>query len=76
MRPPAVPDQLIPLVARNAFCRLLEACAGRISRPNGSARPARHGPILLLVDVGPPNPRLLSAYWSRGVVDWQFRAHH
>src|SRR6266542_6387051 len=29
MRPPAVPDQPVPLVREDAFRRLLEACAGR-----------------------------------------------
>lgn len=48
MRPPAVPDQPVPLVREDAFRRLLEACAGRdLEARRDTAL------ILLLVDVGP-----------------------
>jgi integrase len=48
MRPPAVPDQPVPLVREDAFRRLLEACAGRDFEARRDT-----ALILLLVDVGP-----------------------
>jgi site-specific recombinase XerD len=48
MRPPAVPDQPVPLVREDAFRRLLEACAGWDFETRRDT-----APILLLVDVGP-----------------------
>jgi site-specific recombinase XerC len=48
MRPPAVPDQPVPLVREDAFRRLLEACAGREFEARRDT-----ALILLLVDVGP-----------------------
>jgi hypothetical protein len=51
MRPPTVPDQLVPVVREDAFRRFLDASAGRDFEARcGTAL------ILLLVDVG-PSPR-------------------
>lgn len=48
MRPPAVPDQPVPLVHEDAFRRLLEASAGRDFEARRDT-----ALVLLLVDVGP-----------------------
>src|SRR5215218_5653353 len=53
MRPPAVPDQPVPVVRKDAVRRLLETCAGRDFEARRDT-----ALILLLVDVGPRHAEL------------------